>query len=143
RQRGPLVYTALASLTSLPRADVAIGALPAWPSLFGLAPGGVYHAGSVAGPAVGSYRTFSPLLAPMSLHRKKWRCVGKRFVLCGTFPGVAPAGCYPAHANGARTFLSGHLSALAGAAVRPTDSLTQGDLGSPRQVDIRSGAPKR
>jgi len=31
----------------------------------------------------------------------------KRFVLCGTFPGVAPAGCYPApYVNGARTFLS-------------------------------------
>lgn len=34
------------------------------PSLFGLAPGGVYHAGSVAGAAVRSYRTFSPLLPP-------------------------------------------------------------------------------
>ena len=29
--------------------------------LFGLAPGGVYRAGSVAGPAVGSYPTLSPL----------------------------------------------------------------------------------
>jgi len=36
--------------------------LSAWPSLFGLAPGVVCHAGSVAGPAVRSYRTFSPLL---------------------------------------------------------------------------------
>ena len=34
--------------------------------LFGFAPGGVYHAGSVAGPAVRSYRTFSPLLASLS-----------------------------------------------------------------------------
>jgi len=32
---------------------------------------------------------------------------GKRFVLCGTIPGVAPAGCYPApYVDGARTFLS-------------------------------------
>ena len=31
------------------------------PSLFGLAPGGVYHAASVAAGAVRSYRTFSPL----------------------------------------------------------------------------------
>jgi len=47
---------------------------------------------------------------------------GKRFVLCGTFPGVAPAGCYPApYVDGARTFLSLGLSAFAGAAVRPTD----------------------
>ena len=39
---------------------------PTWsrnsaPSLFGIAPGGVYHAGPVAGPAVGSYPTLSPL----------------------------------------------------------------------------------
>ena len=47
---------------------------------------------------------------------------GGRFVLCGTFPGVAPAGCYPApYVDGARTFLSRRLSAVARAAVRPTD----------------------
>src|SRR6202040_1539838 len=52
---------------------------------------------------------------------------GGRFVLCGTFPGVAPAGCYPApYVDGARTFLPRDLSALAGAAVRPTDALTHG-----------------
>ncbi|MEH2510261.1 hypothetical protein V1291_001615 [Nitrobacteraceae bacterium AZCC 1564] len=45
-----------------------------------------------------------------------------RFILCGTFPRVAPAGCYPApYVDGARTFLPGDLSILAGAAVRPTD----------------------
>jgi len=36
-------------------------------SLFGLAPGGVYHAAAVAGRAVRSYRTLSPL--PRSRHR--------------------------------------------------------------------------
>src|SRR5258707_6464790 len=47
---------------------------------------------------------------------------GERFVLCGTVPGVAPAGCYPApYVDGARTFLSRGLSTVAGAAVRPTD----------------------
>src|SRR5882724_2492951 len=47
---------------------------------------------------------------------------GERFVLCGTVPGVAPAGCYPApYVDGARTFLSRSLSTVAGAAVRPTD----------------------
>src|ERR1700731_1984744 len=47
---------------------------------------------------------------------------GGRFVLCGTFSGVAPAGCYPApYVDGARTFLPGHLSVIAGAAVPPTD----------------------
>jgi len=33
------------------------------PSLFGLAPGGVYHAAAVTGGAVRSYRTLSPLPA--------------------------------------------------------------------------------
>ena len=55
-------------------------------SLHGLAPDGVYPARSVASPAVRSYRTFSPL--PVQ--------TGRRFVFCGTFPGVAPAGRYPA-----------------------------------------------
>src|SRR6478735_1995018 len=84
------------------------------PSLFGFAPGGVYLAVSVAGSAVRSYRTFSPLL-PTSKGEE-------RFVLCGTFPGVAPAGCYPApYVIGARTFLLRDLSIIAEAAVRPTD----------------------
>src|SRR5947209_19136801 len=53
--------------------------------------------------------------------------VGKRFVLCGTFPGVAPAGRYPApYVDGDRTFLSDSLSTVAGAAVRPTDVLVMG-----------------
>ena len=53
--------TRTASLTSLPR-RYRFREQPALPSLFGLAPGVVCHAGSVAGPAVRSYRTFSPLL---------------------------------------------------------------------------------
>src|SRR5882757_9253928 len=52
---------------------------------------------------------------------------GGRFVLCCTFPGVAPAGCYPApYVDGARTFLPRSLSTVAGAAVRPTDRLGMG-----------------
>src|SRR3954451_690325 len=40
-----------------------------------------------------------------------------------------PAGCYPApYVDGARTFLPRGLSALAGAAVRPTDALGMGAL---------------
>src|SRR5438132_4936173 len=47
----------------------------------------------------------------------------RRFVLCGTFPGVAPAGCYPApYVDGARTFLSGRLSTLP---ERPSGRLTR------------------
>src|SRR6187397_2784108 len=55
---------------------------------------------------------------------KPHRGEGERFVLCGTVPGVAPAGRYPApYVDGARTFLSRSLSTIAGAAVRPTDAL--------------------
>ena len=52
------------------------------PSLFGLSPGGVCPATAVTRGAVRSYRTISPL--PMPKHR--------RFVFCGTFPGLA-TGC--------------------------------------------------
>ena len=55
--------TRTASLTSLPRTLSLAANCPPVPSLFGLAPGGVCHAAPVAGPAVRSYRTFSPLLA--------------------------------------------------------------------------------
>ena len=85
-------------------------------SLHGLAPDGVYHARPVAGPAVRSYRTFSPLPAV--------RCWGRRSVFCGTFPGVAPAGRYPAPLfHGARTFLEPPpFGELRRAAARPTGS---------------------
>ena len=88
----------------------------ALPSLFGFAPGGVCPAIPVAGTAVRSYRTFSPLPEPKA---------EGRFVLCGTFPGVAPAGRYPSpYVDGARTFLP--RARRAGAAVRPTDGLGVG-----------------
>ena len=108
--------TRTASLTS-PCGVIAFANGPALPSLFGFAPGVVCHAVSVAGYAVRSYRTFSPVLRPET----------KRFVLCGTFPGVAPAGRYPApYVDGARTFLPRSLSTIAGAAVRPTDVIRMG-----------------
>jgi len=53
------------------------------PPLFGLAPGGVFPALAVTSKAVRSYRTVSPL--PWANPR--------RFVFCGTIPGVTPAGC--------------------------------------------------
>jgi hypothetical protein len=54
----------------------------------------------------------------------------RRSVLCGTFPGVTPAGCYPApYVHGARTFLPGTLSGLAEAAVQPTDGIAMGAQG--------------
>jgi hypothetical protein len=101
------------------------------PSLFGLAPGGVYHAACVAVRAVRSYRTFSPL--PQPTHYAP-----RRFVFCGTFPRLAPAGRYPAPTvHGARTFLSGNLSVLAGAAVRPTDQ--RGMEAATQRVKGRAG----
>jgi len=61
---------------------------------------------------------------------KPRRGEGGRFVLCGTVPGVAPAGRYPApYVDGARTFLSRSLSTVAGAAVRPTDAVGMGARG--------------
>src|ERR1700730_16711432 len=73
------------------------------PLLLGLAPGGVFPAAAVAGGAVRSCRTVSPLPAA--------RCseTDRRCTFCGTFPGVAPAGRYPApYLRGARTFLPPH-----------------------------------
>ena len=78
------------------------------PLLFGFAPGGVCLAVRVAASAVRSYRTFSPLP----------RTRGGLFSVA-LFPGVTPAGRYPAPCfHGARTFLSGWKS---GATVRPAD----------------------
>ena len=105
--------------------DIDPGIAPV-PSLFGLAPGGVCRAAGVAAGAVRSYRTFSPLPRPT-------RYAPRRSALCGTVPeaspreGIGSAGRYPApYVHGARTFLPGGLSALAGAAVRPTDEIGMG-----------------
>ncbi len=69
------------------------------------------------------------LTAPFHPYPAKPEGKARRFVLCGTFPGVAPAGRYPApYVMGARTFLPYGLSTLAGAAVRPTDGLRMGHL---------------
>jgi hypothetical protein len=68
---------------------------PAMRPLFGIAPGGACLTVPVARPVVGSYSTVSPLP----------RRAGQS-LLCGAFPGVAPAGRYPAPClHGARTFL--------------------------------------
>ncbi len=47
---------------------------PGRPSLFGLAPGGVYPAAPVTGGAVRSCRTVSPLPSPMVSHGKRAVC---------------------------------------------------------------------
>src|SRR5215813_3522115 len=100
-------------------ADPDRSGIPPAPFLFGLAPGGVCRAAAVAGSAVRSYRTVSPLPRPNATRRGGLFSVAlslralahSRRTLSGT---VCP---------GARTFLPDRLSALAGAAVRPTDGI--------------------
>src|SRR5579872_5379922 len=85
--------------------------MPALPSLFGLAPGGVCHAGSVAGAAVRSYRTFSPLPVP-SLQGGGG----------GSFSVALSLGLPPPDVIRHRMSMEPGLSSpLKGAAVRPTD----------------------
>ena len=70
-------------------------------SLLGLAPGGVCRAVPVAGVRGGLLPHRFTLAPPPPLRASAWRSL-----LCGTFPGVAPAGNYPApFIHGARTFL--------------------------------------
>src|SRR5262249_34963412 len=108
------------------------GLLPA-PSLFGFAPGGVCPAVVVADNAVRSYRTFSPLPRRAAAVRSLWHCP---WVVAAC--AERPAGRYPApHVHGARTFLPGDLSVLAGAAVRPTDITGMG----PRALHVKPGGP--
>lgn len=101
----PLGQTLLSDSSDLPgrRAGNRPGGVaPAAPSLFGLAPGGVCRAAHVAVRAVGSYPTLSPL--PLE---SPCGASFRRFAFCGAFPGVAPAGHFPAPCfHGARTFLT-------------------------------------
>ena len=64
---------------------------------------------------------------------------GGRFAFCGTFPGVAPAGRYPAPCfRGARTFLPPRVSPLRKAAIRPSGPVNVAAGGG--AVKGRSGA---
>ena len=105
------------------------------PPLFGLAPGGVCRAADVAAGAVRSYRTVSPLPPPPTTGG------GRRSVLCGTIPGLAPAGCYPAPlVHGARTFLPADPS---GPPERPSGRLTNRGMGTLAAAVKRRGARSR
>jgi hypothetical protein len=68
-----------------------------------------------------------------------------RFAFCGTFPGVAPAGHYPApYLRGARTFLPPTAFAIAGE--RPSGHLAQPirrDWETPGQSRCRTSAVRR
>jgi hypothetical protein len=69
-----------------------------------------------------------------------WHCPWASIPLARHQP---PAGRYPAPCvRGARTFLPGALSSVAGAAVQPTDIPSNGELDATRQVSLRlSRAP--
>jgi len=83
---------------------VSLRTSPAARPLFGVAPGGACRAGPVASPAVGFYPTVSPL--PLTLAKANLRSRQGQSLLCGAFPGVTPAGRYPAPLpTGVRTFL--------------------------------------
>jgi len=58
------------------------------PLLLGLAPGGVYPAAAVAGGAVRSYRTISPLPPAAPKDVRGWRCVSVALSLGSPPPGV-------------------------------------------------------
>ena len=90
--------------------------------LCGLAPGGVFRAAPVAGGAVRSCRTVSPLPGGAN--------AAGRSVLCGTFPGLTPAGCWPAPCfRGARTFLTPPEGGA-----RPSGRLAKQALAAKRRV---------
>ena len=102
------------------------GIAPA-PFLFGLAPGGVCRAASVAGNAVRSYRTVSPLPRLNATRRG------------GLFSVALSLGFPPPDVIRHRSSMEPGLSSPAafrhwrGAAVRPTDGDTNGDCASGRQ----------
>ena len=84
--------------------------------LFGIAPGGACHAVLVAKTAVGSYPTVSPSPQIRWTGPTLWQSL-----LCGAFPGVAPAGRYPApFLHGVRTFLGDAFSGLGPAVIQPS-----------------------
>ena len=66
----PLAYASPRSSSDLPGSPCGphVAAIKPPASLFGLAPGGVCHAVGVATRAVRSYRTISPLPAPLARH---------------------------------------------------------------------------
>ena len=93
----PLGCTSLCTSSNRPERQCgnALSGRTGWSFLFGFAPGGVCPAAVITNGAVRSYRTISPLPEQVPA-----------VCFCGTFPGVAPAGRYPAPCfRGARTFL--------------------------------------
>jgi hypothetical protein len=78
---------ALATYPEVERTEPVRRRRSAAPSLFGLAPCGVCPARTIAGAAVRSYRTFSPLprRSCHPLHQHRVTGTAGRYVFCGTF----------------------------------------------------------
>src|SRR4029453_2772313 len=112
------------------------GIAPA-PFLFGLAPGGVCRAASVAGSAVRSYRTVSPL-------PRLERNAPRRSALCCTVPGVLSPPDVIRHRLSVEPGLSSPAAFRhwRGAAVRPTDETRNGDARPSRQACFGSRLKK-
>jgi len=94
------------------------GVNPCLPLLLGLAPGGVFPAVTIAGDAVRSYRTISPL-PPMETHE-----VGGVFSVALSLGSPPPAVNRHRAFRGARTFLPSHCWKE-----RPSDRLAVGLYG--------------
>jgi hypothetical protein len=101
------------------------------PPLFGLAAGGVCLAGRSPG-------RWCALAAPFHPYRASDGAFARRFDFCGTFPGVAPAGHYPAPCP-ALLGLSSSAASPHCARDRPTGS--PNSAGNPRRRDTLTGGP--
>jgi hypothetical protein len=98
------------------------------PLLLGLAPGGVCHAAAVAGAAVRSYRTFSPLPPMPSQMNEVIRAAG----LGGMFSVALSLGLPPPGVTRHRASVEPGLSSLIRADPskgRPSDRLAWADMG--------------
>ena len=140
----PLVRRLPGASCNLPERLARTDPAPAPTSfLFGLAPGGVCRAVSVAGNAVRSYRTVSPLPRPKRYAAAAvcslWHCPW----------GLAPKGSTPPDVIRHRSSMEPGLSSPAafrhwrGAAVRPTDGIGWGPPALPSSQAGYHGAGKK
>ncbi len=120
-----------------PAPNTGLAPGPAHPSLFGLAPCGVYPASVITAGAVRSYRTFSPL--PTSTEQLQSAAPRSgRYVFCGT---SRPRAFTPASRTlsgtlpcGVRTFLSRRFALSRGVPAATAQSSCQGIVY--REIDV-------
>ena len=115
---GTFVAERLARPTRAAARKLARHGCPCLPLLLGLAPGGVFPAVPIAGDAVRSYRTISPL--PPMVSPKGYHGVG------GVFSVALSLGSPPPAVNRHRASEEPGLSSLASLQERPSDRLAMG-----------------